>query len=490
VCIAAGTSGAGATAPLRRHRDVRSAPGAPITHVVEIMLENHTFDDLFGHAAGVDGIPPGTRFTPPQASAAPPGETAPLVAPPNEGDVQGALNNSRAAELTMMDHRPGRDYAMDRYTTFPGEGVSAVTTFSPQVDPDEQYLARHFELADRNFQPAIAPTMPNVLYALSATSHGTMTNTVPAAGATWSSIFTELSSAHRSWRIYSGVPTSVLQGTVWTKLVPPGGEAGIVPASTFFADVARDELPAFSFLRPGLGYSEEPPEDVGEGDAWLGQVVNALARSPYWRSTAIFVTYDEGGGFWDHVSPPVATAYGYGTRTPMVIVSPWVRRGVYDATTTNISVLSFIQRLWRLPPLNALNARQDDLMGAFDFSRRPLPPPALPVVPSETIGFHGASVLVDVGTPAPGRPLTINLQANTPGLSVDPGADGAVVLSVAPPSGVAVPPGFPSRVEMTGGTASVTLAFPHAGYYRIRARGPHGSLGWTTVDVGVGPDTP
>lgn len=462
----------------------------PITHVIEIMLENHTLDDLFGHVKGVNGIPPGATFANPLAPAGSTSRTAPLVAPPNEGDVQGALNNSRSAELTMMDRQPGQGYRMDGYTAFPGEGLSAVTSFSPQVDPDEQYLASHFELGDRNFQPAIAPTMPNVLYALSATSHGYLTNTVPATGATWSTIFTELSAAHRSWRVYAGVPTSVLQGTVWTKLVPPDAEAGLTSASAFFTDLARGDLPAFSFVRPGVGYSEEPPEDIGEGDAWLGQLVDAVARSHYWRSTAIFVTYDEGGGFWDHVAPPVETAYGYGTRTPMVIVSPWVRGGVYRALTTNISILSFMQRLWGLAPLNPLNARQNDLMAAFDFARRPLPPPVLPVVPSETIGFYGANTLTDIGAPAPGRPLTLNLQANTRGLAPDPDTAGAVALTVTPPAGVGVPPGFPRSVELAGGKASVTVAFPQAGYYRIEARGPGGSLGWTTVDVGVGPDTP
>jgi phospholipase C len=105
-------------------------------------------------------------------------------------------------------------------------------------------------------------------------------------------------------------------------------------------DLASGALPRFSFVRPGSGYSEEPPEDIAEGDAWLGQLVQAVARSRYWKSTAIFLTYDEGGGFWDPV-PPVST--GYGTRTPMVIVSPWARRGAYGQPSTTISILSFMQ---------------------------------------------------------------------------------------------------------------------------------------------------
>ncbi len=262
----------------------------------------------------------------PLAGGAP---VTPLVAPANEGEVQGCLDNARQAELTMMD-RAGSTWRMDGYTRYPGEGRSSITTFAPSVDPDLPYLAHHYELA----------------------------------------------AAHRTWRIYSGVPPAVYAGTVWQRLLPSGGSGAIVPASQLFADLRRGTLPAFSLVRPGVGYSEEPPEDVGDGDAWLGQLVGALGRSPDWRSTAVFVTYDEGGGFYDNGPPPVVPGtLGDGTRTPLVIVSPYARRGTYSGTTTNLSVLSFTQHLFGLPPLDARNAAQDDLAGAFDLAARPLPPP-------------------------------------------------------------------------------------------------------------------
>jgi phospholipase C len=459
--------------------------------VIEIMLENHTFDDLFGNFPGANGIPVGTTFANPASPGISTNRVASLVAPANEGDVQGGLNNSRSAELTMMDRRSGGGYGMDGYTLFPGEGVSSITTFSPETDPNLQYLARRFELADENFQPAIAPTLPNVLYALAATSHGNLTNTVPVSGPAWSTIFDELSAAHRTWRIYPGVPSAVFRGTVWTKLLPSGSTTNLTSTSQFFTDIVRGELPDFSFVRPGVGYSEEPPEDVGEGDAWLGQLVSAVAHSRYWRSTAIFVTYDEGGGFYDHASPPVVrSSFGYGTRTPMVIVSPWVRSGIDAAETTNVSVLAFLQHLFVLAPLNALDARQNDLFGAFNFHRHPLAPPKLPVLPAETIGFYGSSTLADIGTPAPGQPLTIDLQQNTPGLALDTGATGHVTLTLTPPPGVPAPPDFPSGLELVAGKGRLTITFPHPGYYRIYASGPDASLGWVTVDVGVDANTP
>ena len=330
-----------------------SVGGAPVRHVIEIMLENHTFDNLFPGGAS--------------------GGRQPLTAPPNEGDVQGGIDNGRAAELKAMDYQPGRGYLMDRYTD-PPFGPQAITTFGAGFDPNLQYLASGYELAAGDFQPVIGPTGPNVLAALTGSPGGPQ-----------HSIFDELTAHGRSWKIYYALPPAILRGTFWQQIIPPGHAAGLTTGNQFFADLADGHLPDFSFVRPGIGYSEEPREDIGQGDAWLGQLVAAVARSRYWPSTAIFVTYDEGGGFADHVPPPVAK--GYGTRIPLVIVSPWARPGVYHRRSTTLSVLSFMQHLWGLPPLTQLNRIQNDLAGAFDFGQQPLAPPQPPVAPADTIGL-------------------------------------------------------------------------------------------------------
>jgi phospholipase C len=205
-----------------------------------------------------------------------------------------------------------------------------------------------------------------------------------------------------------------------------------------------------------------------------------VAHSRYWRSTAIFITYDEGGGFWDRLAPSVAS--GYGTRTPLVIVSPWVRRGAFRSVTTNISVLSFLQRLWRMPPLTALNAGQNNLFSAFDFRRRPLARPRLPVAPPFTIGFHGRTLLSQPRAAYPNRPLRLYLDAENRGLGVNPAAHGRLTLTVTPPRGVRIRR-FPHVTALVRGRAMVQAWFPAPGYYRIRADGPHGSVGWTTIVV-------
>ena len=485
--LAAGTAAsAGTTASAGRG----ASPGAPpIKHVIEVMIENHSFDNLFGKFPGADGIPANTSLLNPNAYYDSAPAVHPVWATPNEGDVGGVLNNSAAVEQMAMDYQPGRGYLMDHYTVFPQDGMASITEFGPQFDPNEQYLASTYELADHNFQPVIAPTQPNVMTALNGTDHGWVYNNLePGPAQPWNSIFDELSEHGHSWKIYYSLPLSALDGSIWPQLIPAGHIQDLTTGQAFFGDLAGGTLPEFSFLRPGVGYSSEPAEDIGEADAWVGQLVNAVAHSKYWASTAIFLTYDESGGFWDHVPPPAAA--GYGARTPLVIISPYARHGVFSAPTTTVSVLSFVQKLWGLPALTPLNASQNDLFSAFDFGQRPLAVPSVPVAPADTIGFHArGGILTDIGPLRPGGSATINLEAESGGLTLDPSVSGTVRLALTPPPGVAVPASFPASVTLAGGQADLTLSFPAAGYYRIAATGPGGSQGWLTLDVGVTPDT-
>lgn len=455
----------------------------PIKHVVEIMLENHTFDDLFGSFPGADGIPAGQTLPNPNAQWSPAPPVQPMWAAANEGNVGSVLDNSRPVEQMAMDYEPGAGYTMDHYTMYPSDGLASITEFGPQFDPNLQYMARHYALADHNFQPMIGPSNPNILYALNGTDQGWVYNSLKP-NATWYSIFKEMDAAGLTSKLYYGLPAGTL-GPFWDNLFPQDRVAQDATTDTaFFADAASGSLPNFSLVRPDYSpYVEgDGGQDIEQGDAWLGEVVSAIAKSPDWSSTAIFITYDESGGFWDHVAPPVAS--GYGPRTPMVIVSPYTRPGVFHRQTTNVSILSFVQRLWHLPALTRMNQRQNDLLSAFDFRQAPLPAPRLPQVPANTVGFYPSTA-----TPRPGQQFTVSLQVNTPALIPDSGASGPVTLTVIPPAGVAVPSGFPATVTLSAGAGSFTARFPAAGYYRVEATGPDGSQGWTTLDVGITPDT-
>ncbi|HEY6295115.1 MAG TPA: alkaline phosphatase family protein, partial [Streptosporangiaceae bacterium] len=150
----------GATGATALAADRAPAPAVPIKHVIEIMIENHSFDNLFGQFHGADGIPAGTTLLNPQAYYVSMPDVQPVWATPNEGDIDGTINNSTVAEQMAMDYQPGQGYLMDHYTVFPQDGMAAITEFGPKFDPNEQYLASGFVLADQNFQPVIAPTQP------------------------------------------------------------------------------------------------------------------------------------------------------------------------------------------------------------------------------------------------------------------------------------------------------------------------------------------
>ena len=196
--LAAGTSASAVTA---------ASPRSPIKHVIEIMIENHSFDNLFGKFPGADGIPANTSLLNPDAYYDSAPAVRPVWATPNEGDVGGALNNSTVVEQMAMDYQPGRGYLMDHYTVFPQDGMASITEFGPQFDPDEQYLASAYELADHNFQPVIAPTQPNVMTALNGTDHGWVYNNLePGPAQPWNSIFDELTAHGHSWKIYYALP--------------------------------------------------------------------------------------------------------------------------------------------------------------------------------------------------------------------------------------------------------------------------------------------
>lgn len=472
-------------------------PAAPVTaagtgprvqHVVEVMLENHTFDNLFAHWPGADTPPAGVTFPNPQESfdSAPP--VSLIVAGANQGSVGSALDNGRRAELMAMDRQSNGKFAMDDYTQLPFDGLASITTFPAAEDPNLQYLAAHYALLDHNFQPVIGPTQPNVTAALAGSAEGWYFNNQPPANVRFHTIFDELQKAGRSWRIFYGVPPALLAGSIWDRYMPAGTDANLVDLSQFYTDAADGKLPDFSFVRPGFGYSEESPEDVSLGDAWLGQVVKAVMQSPDWKSTAIFITYDEGGAFWDHVSPPQTGTDGYGTRTPMLVVSPYTPAGLAKQTTTNLSVLSFMDRLWHLPSLSKANSLAPALSDLFDYAHGPTAPHLPPLTPADTLRVAEGVAPSLTYAAQPGTAVTINVSAETPALVTDTSFGDEVSLAVTGPSGAAkatVPP----SVTMSAGTGSFVARFPTAGYWRVVARGPGGAIGWVTIDVGTNADT-
>jgi phospholipase C len=159
----------------------------------------------------------------------------------------------------------------------------------------------------------------------------------------------------------------------------------IAPADQFLTDIANHSLPSVSWIMPASDEaSEHPPYNITTGELDVVSTINAVMSSEYWNSTAIFVTWDDYGGWYDHVTPPQVDQYGYGFRVPCLIISPYAKQGFIDNTQGDFtSILKFVETVFSLQPLTARDASANSLMEAFDFSQAPrqslvLPGPYLP----------------------------------------------------------------------------------------------------------------
>ena len=160
----------------------------------------------------------------------------------------------------------------------------------------------------------------------------------------------------------------------------PEGRAHIADAADFTAALANGTLPSVSFVKPHALKNAHPnTSTVGAGDHWIGEMMRAIMQSPLWPRVAVVITYDEGGGYFDHVRPPTVDRFGLGTRVPTLVVSPYARRGVighgqYD----HASILKLIEWRYGLAPLTERDAGASAFLEAFDFSQPPRPPITLP----------------------------------------------------------------------------------------------------------------
>ena len=138
----------------------------------------------------------------------------------------------------------------------------------------------------------------------------------------------------------------------------------------FFADARAGRLPSVSFVKASGAHDEHPADSTPHwGEQWVMSLLRAVGESPAWDKTAVIITYDEGGGFWDHVPPPRPDAYGCGTRIPALLISPWSRRGYVDHRVANTtSVLAFIEARFGLQPLQQRDAQAYNLLDGLQFS--------------------------------------------------------------------------------------------------------------------------
>ncbi len=220
-------------------------------------------------------------------------------------------------------------------------------------------------------------------------------------------IFDRLDTAGLAWKIYGQPPSATAKtGYVWS-ICPSFAEciytkqaSNLVPTANVLNDAATGALPAYSVLTPsdsskqangGVDTSQHNYKSMLAGDNWIGRVVSAIQNGPDAATTAIFITYDDCGCFYDHVRPPVnPDGTSQGPRMPMVIVSPYVKAGYTDSTPASLaSILAFTEHTFALTPLSANDANAYDYSNSFDYTQKPAAPPKLTqrTLPAPTVTY-------------------------------------------------------------------------------------------------------
>ncbi|HEY0753205.1 MAG TPA: alkaline phosphatase family protein [Ktedonobacteraceae bacterium] len=186
----------------------------------------------------------------------------------------------------------------------------------------------------------------------------------------------ELDAQHYSWRYYA--PPAGESGYIWSsfdaiKHIRYGPDwKFVVPTAQFMTDAASGNLPTVSWIVTPAEYSEHYPASVCVGENWTVSMLNSLMKGPDWSSTAVFLTWDDFGGFYDHVAPQQIDNYGLGFRVPLLVISPYARKNYIDHTQYEFSsFLHFAEDVLHLPIMTNRDKAANAMMGAFDFGQSP-----------------------------------------------------------------------------------------------------------------------
>jgi phospholipase C len=162
---------------------------------------------------------------------------------------------------------------------------------------------------------------------------------------------------------------STCTGPDWTGANPKV----VLNQAQVLTDIANNQLPQVSWVIPNGAESDHALSNDGSGPSWVASVVNAIGGSAYWSNTAIILTWDDWGGWYDHVSPPILNSYEYGFRVPMIVISPYAKPGYVSKVTHDFgSILKFTEETFNLPSLGYADASADDLSDCFNFNQTPL----------------------------------------------------------------------------------------------------------------------
>ena len=348
---------AGLTAPL--FSVAKAFAGAvpksnPIEHVVVDMQENRSFDHYFGFApfAGAYGVPAGYSQPDGHGGVVTPYHFASLSTP-DIGHSWGAMHSE-------YDHGKMDGF----YTT---DGINCMGYYTQADLPFYYSLFQSSSLCANYFSSLMGPTWPNRFYLAAGTSGGITTNGIWGYGVfDYPIILDLLEAAGVSWKVYNVSWDSVPFGNTdnvfvfWKRWAHDQRTRG--SKGDYLDDLRLGKLPQVSFVIPSFarGWDEHPPADVSVGMGIQQELITALMQSTAWNSSAYILTYDEAGGYFDHVAPPQLDAFGLGIRLPTWVISPWAKPGHLEPTLyEHSSILKFIEAVFGLPTLASVNHNFD-----------------------------------------------------------------------------------------------------------------------------------
>ncbi len=360
------------------------ATTTPIKHVIYLMQENHSFDNYFGTYPGASGVPNGICM--PRRPGQP---QLGCVRPFHIGN-RAVRDLSHSQKTFRREFRGGR---MDGFVSAFGHGDSiSMGHYDDRDIPFYWNIADRYVLFDRFFTSAAGGSVWNHLYWVTGTPGNWRDDVIPPGGfGRLPTIFDRLDAKRIPWKFYvqNYDPTVTFRQrgsgdrgsqVVWVPLLDyarflddPRLFGRIVDLEQFYDDLAHNRLPAVSYIAPS-GASEHPPGSIQAGERFVRTLITALMRSRAWKSTAFVWTYDDWGGWYDHIRPPRIDQMGYGFRAPALLVSAYARRGYVDSTTLDFtSLLKFVEENWRLQPLAERDRKANSIATAFDFTASPRP---------------------------------------------------------------------------------------------------------------------
>jgi len=390
--------------PAIRAETVSPIPGSPIDHIVIIMQENRTFDNLFNGFPGADTVQSGLSH----------GVTVPLE-PVGLADARGPDHSHK------QWWRAWNNGGMDGFAQSGLNPSTLPYSYVPEKD-DEAYwtLAETYTVGDRMFQANTGPSFVAHQYMIAGQSGGVAEN---PTGGVWgcdakpdakAAIIgpngAELPGVFPCFDYQTTADLLDEKGVTWRYYAPADGNSFFInsayqairhirfgndwkqnvisPQTKVLTDIAHGELAQVTWIVPDWTHSDHPGSGSTEGPDWVASIVNAVGQSKYWNSTAIFITWDDWGGWYDHVAPAKIDAMGPGFRVPLIVVSPYARRGYVSHHFHEVSgFIKFIEKNFDLGTLGARDAGSDAFDDCFDYTQTPAAYKAIPtrVTPDQLI---------------------------------------------------------------------------------------------------------